>query len=109
MRTLKSGCLRSRRSHPTRRRAALDYRLFLQEVPQVFGHFMSGGVTLRSSLGQRLQANSLQFFWQFFVILQQRAWLVACHLLHEFGSSITPERLTTGQQFVEHDAQTENV
>ena len=70
---------------------------------------MSRGITLRSSLGHRLQANSLQFFGQPFVILHEGARFVASNLLQQFGLSITPERLATRQQFVEHDAQTENV
>ena len=80
-----------------------------QEVPQVFGHFMGRGVTLRSSLGHRLQANSFQFLRQLFVILPQGTRLVTRHLLQQFSLRITPERLATGQQLVEHDAQTENV
>ena len=70
---------------------------------------MGRGVALRGSLRHRLQANAFQFLRQLFVILPQRTRLVARHLLQQFGLRITPERLATGQQLVEHDAQTEDV
>ena len=92
-----------------RRCAALDHRLSRQKVSQVFAHFMRRRVAFRRALRQRPQTNPLQFLGQLLVILQKWTRLVARHLLHEFGPCIAPERLATGEQFVEHDAETEDV
>ena len=80
-----------------------------QEVPQVVGHVLARGVSLRGALRQGFQADALQFFRDAVIVLAWRAGLETHHLVHKLRLRIRTERLASDQQFVEDDAQAENV
>ncbi len=80
-----------------------------QKVPQVVREVLRRHVAFRGPLRHRLEADPFQFLRNAFIHLPQRTRFVGGNLIHHFGLRVAPERLASDQQFVEDDAEAEDV
>ena len=80
-----------------------------QKVPQVVGQILGRHVPFGSPFRHRLETDPFQLLRNAFIHLTQRTRFVGGNLIHNFGLRVASERLPSGQQFVEDDAQAEDV
>src|SRR5438445_13183846 len=93
----------------SRRDSLVALGLLGDKMPQVVGQVLGRHVTLGGSLGQSLEANSLQFLWDAFINLPQRSWLKVRDLLQQLGLGVSTKGMPSDQQFVKDHAQAEDV
>ena len=78
-------------------------------MPQVVGQVACRGVPFRRSLGQHLDADPLELAGDRIIDLAERPLVGPDDLLEDLGMRVALERLATGQELIEHDAQAEDV
>ncbi len=78
-------------------------------MTQVVGQVVGGGKPLRGAFRQRLEADALQSLRDGVVHLSGRAGLDRGDLVEKLGHRLAPEGASAGEQFVEDDAETEDV
>ena len=81
----------------------------VHEMPQVVHHVPGVGVAIGGAFGKRLQANALQFLGNRRVDAPRRRRIFPQHLFEQRVVRFRHERPLAGEQFVEHDAQAEDV
>ncbi len=105
---------RCRRGNPLHPRHRCVDRLRLgrevaEIVPQIVGQVFGRGEAIRGPLGERLETDSLEFLRNRVVNLPRRLGLDVRDLKHRTGPIRRAERIESGQQLVQNDAQAEHV
>lgn len=81
----------------------------LLPIQEVISQLLGLAVAFRGTFGERFEANSLEFHGNGFIVFPGRARFRGGDLHHQFVGTTTVERPLSGEQFVEHNPQTEDI
>ncbi len=80
-----------------------------EKLTQLVGQIMGRSVSVARSFGDRLQADPFEFLGNRFVNLTGRLWFNGHNLRQHFTVRFATQRPLSREQFIEDDAQAENV